>query len=842
MPVRGRLQRLYGGTTTPSDSRTSRRGDLSRQLQLDVSNRSADKKSFLIKRSGSKTRTFVEAEEKTLDLLKLPIKRIKVPSNAQTEKKRLTEDMPSMRTVSTAKGLFPQRRSFLKTEPSNLMADTMTVAKKKSQVQLLNEKARLEMWPEKATSLYQRVQTKYAGAVLPERSAPVLEVAVDLDRLVGSRTSEASIFGDFLPVPKVPKRKKGLLKGFVFAKKRPQNKCHVSMAVEDKIKFAAAYQKEQVEFQNFLIQRTLLMLTKVRGKQLENRIGRDRPYNPTCDSPTVSREKFESPENPSEEVVLGLDSEQDEDELVENDYKRFNYVINFKARPSNAAAVFTNLDEAIEGHTQFCLTKSEPLYAYPTEFISALFAKRLGRDYDWIGDGLTAIKFGRLDAFEPDSIKKELEIDLIIRDKRAKKFQAVYIEENGKMNNDNFEALTLWGYQINKLLSRDLEKDLDEFKLGCSIPIELRKLSTALIKNLYVGLEEEMTLPNLLEINQSSSMFRQFLGRDSEPELQQQHLSNLQQIERLVGGSEPLNKEYFLLRFYTAHRHELTMMWEKRVLVGELADRSVTVDEDSQLSADSDGLPVNRSRMTRTAFPFVVVNTIEDKSQLDIDSEIKNSGLPSPINGDDRAHSFKDPSERATIEKQMDLLSGKSYTPRNRHLLKLPLRRHLTPNSLTAKEAAQQASRHQSDSDIKRVNDVPEKGFSKAASPFLNHLRKNGPKLEKPLLPAVLQSLVGDSHQKKFHRNRLANSSNLIFESKLKRTSEATKLFDYIERKETIKFLAMAKSSNLDLCQLRTKDGRSLMHLAAMVGDEQIAGFLHEIHCLGNFKDVNAAD
>lgn len=82
----------------------------------------------------------------------------------------------------------------------------------------------------------------------------------------------------------------------------------------------------------------------------------------------------------------------------------------------------------------------------------------------------------------------------------------------------------------------------------------------------------------------------------------------------------------------------------------------------------------------------------------------------------------------------------------------------------------------------------------------------------------------------------------MVFESKLKRTSEQTKLFDYIERKETIKFLAVAKSSNLELDKLRSKKGQSLMHVAAMVGDDQIARYLQEMHCLGNFKDVSLFD
>lgn len=191
--------------------------------------------------------------------------------------------------------------------------------------------------------------------------------------------------------------------------------------------------------------------------------------------------------------------------------------------------------------------------------------------------------------------------------------------------------------------------------------------------------------------------------------------------------------------------------------------------------------------------------------------------------------------------KDTESLSGRGRSPMNRHLLKMPLRRHLTPSHSKASDTSQPGSALiKSDSNIMNSSrkEQVEGGFTKASSPFFSANRRSLPKNEKSLLPTVLLAMVCSFQQKKFHRNKLANGSNLIFEMKLKRTSEQTKLFDYLERKETIKFLAVAKSSNLELSQLRSKKGRSLMHVAAMVGDEQIARYLRDIHCLGNFKDV----
>lgn len=631
------MARVYGGMTPPSTTRSSRRVQLSKQLQqLDVSGRSADKKSFLIKRSASKTRTFVEAEEKTLDLQQVPVRRIKVVAQPQTEKKRMLEDMPSLRTVTTAKAQFQARKSFQRSEPSNVF-DTLTVTKQVSQAHLMSSRPAKQLWPEKQkqvekpASFYERVQMK-VGKEKPERSAPIAAappVMGEIDRLVGTKASEASIYNDFFLSNKEPVRKKGILKNFQFVKRKPQNKYHMSMAIEDKIKFAVITYKEQVEFQTFLAQRSLLMLTQVRGKLLENRIGRDKPFNPYAESPVNSRQNIEEAAVSHEDTPLIIDSDLDDDELLEDDFKRFNYVINFKQHPSNAAAVFTNLDEAIEGHIHFCLTKTDPLYSYPTDYLGKLYSKDLAENWAWIGSGCMNISVDSLYRYMPTSVSKELEVDLIIRDKRAKRFQAVYVEENGKMNNDNFEAITLWGYQINKILSRDLEKDFDEFKLTCNSTAELRKLSTAIIKHMYGGLEEELDLPIFLTSSKNPITFKQFIEKEFNTQFES-HLNNIIEIEKLIARSNPDNKGYALYRFLEAHKEQLELTYEKMVFVGELGEYSPSL-EDDQLTSKSG------SYRYRNNIPNIVINTIGDKSHMDIDSDHRISvGLPSPINADER--------------------------------------------------------------------------------------------------------------------------------------------------------------------------------------------------------------
>lgn len=77
-------------------------------------------------------------------------------------------------------------------------------------------------------------------------------------------------------------------------------------------------------------------------------------------------------------------------------------------------------------------------------------------------------------------------------------------------------------------------------------------------------------------------------------------------------------------------------------------------------------------------------------------------------------------------------------------------------------------------------------------------------------------------------------------ERKLNNIAEKEKLFGYIESRQTDKFISLASVSNLNLAELRNKKNQSLMHVAAMVGIEEIAVFLNKNHVLGNFKDVNS--
>lgn len=641
--IRAQPRNHAAGYNTPSHGRMSKRGELSKQLQqMDVSNRSAEKRSFLIRKSNSKTRMSIEPEENTLDLKKLSIKRIMKPDMIHTmTKSRLNEDMSSMRTVTTTKASFQNRGSFMRTEPSHLHSDTLTVTRKKSVTKVIVEKPKADVWPEKATSLYGKVQRK-----LPMKENMVQLPLADkkLDSSPAFKPDETFSFGEFRVPRKFPQRENNLLKGFHFEKHRPQKNFHVSMALEEKIKNTVSYEKHKVKLSMLLIQRTLLMLTKVRGKLLDSRLAIDKPYCTHSESPVASYSNIQAHPSANEDSLQDLNSEDDGDEQQsEEDYRRFNYIINHKARPSCAAAVFANLEEAIEGHTHYWLVKIKPLYAFPVSYIRTLYRRRLPNDFNWIGDGSTNINIGKIRAFQPEAITKEPEVDLIIRDKRAKKFQDVYVEENGKLNSDSFQSITLWGYQINKLLSRDIEKDFDEMQVKClDMAPQLRTLNTVLINSLFKGLKDVEELSNLQENSGRHIALDNEWSNVEYGIMHKTHLKTIVRIEELVHSSMAANKEYFLKGFYRDHQQTLTIMWEKLFIVEWFVDYMTIGEQENEQDSRSVTESGDNSGASQNGFPTVIVNTIEDRSQLDIDSDNKNcSGLSSPMNNVNSTRTFK---------------------------------------------------------------------------------------------------------------------------------------------------------------------------------------------------------
>ena len=102
----------------------------------------------------------------------------------------------------------------------------------------------------------------------------------------------------------------------------------------------------------------------------------------------------------------------------------------------------------------------------------------------------------------------------------------------------------------------------------------------------------------------------------------------------------------------------------------------------------------------------------------------------------------------------------------------------------------------------------------------------------------VVNKFVDAYDQKKFQQADLKTHSNLFFQRKIKNASESMKLFSYLETKQTNEFLQMARTCKMKFKNCINEKLQTLMHVAAMTGDAEVARFLRSKNCLGENKDV----
>ena len=199
------------------------------------------------------------------------------------------------------------------------------------------------------------------------------------------------------------------------------------------------------------------------------------------------------------------------------------------------------------------------------------------------------------------------------------------MQENGKINNDTFENITLWGYQIQKLLSRDFERDFDIFKPDCNIPIELRILNHVLIRQLATD-SQDMNSSLVSKDDQSAIDFG--LDLNPKPDIGSQHeyLHKVEIFKNMMSASMTDNIEYMLDRFFDAETAVLRQLWEKRTVMGDFDSMYKMVEDclDQQANA--------KKPRTKVLIPQVIINQIEDGNNIDIDLLMNRSEINSSLN------------------------------------------------------------------------------------------------------------------------------------------------------------------------------------------------------------------
>jgi hypothetical protein len=635
LKIGARIRKVYGSFLAPRRSRieSDRSHSPLGRNSNDSSNRSIDKKSFLIKRSNSKAKTFLENDEKTVELNTRPI-RIVDRSTSRTEKKgKFADETQSNRTITTNNDQYLRRLAELNRQshmPNTKIMDSQSNRKSLIHTKL-ERKSGLSV---KDSKLYSRLDNTYK-----QNNVDSNNDAIKIELPSPSRSDKKSskmirniVEGEKqfeVLVRKVPKRKPLVLKNFEFKKKRMQGKCNVNLALQSRLKQSYISMRDQFSFELFLCQRMLITLTKTKPSQIEKsfrstRIISQREFA----SPTLANRRFVSNDSDSradDNHINGRDSSDDQDSIDE-DFKGFDYNRKYKGEPSFPAAVYSNLEDAIQGQINFSLTYWDLnlTVKYLGNYSAVQFFSRLDILNRWYANGSTLIKKDSATVIKPDAIVKTLDIDLIIRDKTAKRFQAIYMQENGKINNDTFENVTLWGYQIQKLLSRDFERDFNIFKPGCSIPLELRILNHVLIRQLATD-SQDMNSSLVSRDDQSAIDFG--LDLNPKPDIGSQHeyLHKVEVFKNMLSASMTDNIEYMLDRFFDAETAVLRQLWEKRTVIGDFDSMYKMVEDclDQQANA--------KKPRTKVLIPQVIINQIEDCNNVDIDLLMNRSEINSSL-------------------------------------------------------------------------------------------------------------------------------------------------------------------------------------------------------------------
>ena len=158
---------------------------------------------------------------------------------------------------------------------------------------------------------------------------------------------------------------------------------------------------------------------------------------------------------------------------------------------------------------------------------------------------------------------------MIIRNKKSKKYQATYVEENGKVSNDDSDAITLWGYQINKIFHKDYDKELGDIDAHLIPQVEVRRLNTRLIKQVFSSLltteSADMYSPLIKKyIKSRSHSIDNISERDKSSGLVNHHETKATALISAIEASRfRENKDFYILRFIECNKEILTLNYEK---------------------------------------------------------------------------------------------------------------------------------------------------------------------------------------------------------------------------------------------------------------------------------------
>lgn len=280
-----------------------------------------------------------------------------------------------------------------------------------------------------------------------------------------------------------PRRKPGLLPGFCFQPRdKARHRWQVTQQFAEKVKREVGAARDIASIDLFRFKKSLVSLTSVKKKMLDIKIGLH--YH---DLPECSMYESRSDDDLKVKTEIDKDEEQSlkasEDADSVPDFKGFDYVMRHRPAPKHCQAIFADLEEGIIGAHYYLITKNTfKYYKELHQFFDKQTRLRILENLRKINTISSIVRVRLKESFDPFPIPW-IEPNLLIRNSRMKKYQSMFIQENGRMMSDAIENVSLWDFQINKIFTKDIEiEGLDDFK---KIPMELKVPSVRLLRIVF---------------------------------------------------------------------------------------------------------------------------------------------------------------------------------------------------------------------------------------------------------------------------------------------------------------------------------------------------------------------
>jgi hypothetical protein len=357
--------------------------------------------------------------------------------------------------------------------------------------------------------------------------------------------------------PPDPERRRNLpekivkLSGFKFEKKRRAKRWAVGTEMAGKIKECCKNYRDVIEEDVFRFNRSLILVTSVRSKQLDIYFDdlqrsnlNDQNGHGSPDDHMFTARKPLHPEGKRKPSHLPQEVEPNDTSSEETEPSDLNLNADYGSKNLQGDEVFQDLGLTVDGHIKFKLLHNQHAdFRYILQFISRHALDSVLSKPTLIVGCLIKSPLNFVDrSFKPTQLHNYEEFEVLIRRKKDPEFVSTYLKEKQRSPDDGPEPITLWNYNIESLLIDEYSflslKDLPDLKP------EKVKLNKTTVKNFLFSNRPYIKEPRFLRVRSRSRRdLVNFSKTDREldeilsKENQNATLNKYQTLLRMVHGS-----------------------------------------------------------------------------------------------------------------------------------------------------------------------------------------------------------------------------------------------------------------------------------------------------------------